>query len=330
MDVLSAQEYSAYRAGVVPQSEEFAAGLWSVPVPMPYGSLRYSLSVVHLGGRGAVTIVDPGWASEGALERWDAFLRGRGLSLSDVRSVVVTHGHPDHAGLAVDLRDAVGAQLAWSRREQESMVAPQRGVAERARGWGLPPAELNAVLSSMSRAPEPGVPARADRVLKDGDLVAIGPYEFRALATPGHTPGHLCFVESTHRLLLSGDHILPTVFPGIGLAPDPGEDPVQDFLVSLDAMSEYDTFDVVPGHGYRFRGLRERRLQTDRHVRRRAREVADVLRREGALTAWELAPRLTWSAGWENLRVSVNLPSALMQVELFVRHAARTRPGAGE
>lgn len=332
MEPISVQQYEASRARRMPLAEEIAENLWSVPMPMPGGFLDYSLSVVHLGDGGGVTIIDPGWDSPEARDHLDAFLGRAGRSLADVRAVLVTHAHPDHLGMAPGLRDLSGAELIWSRVEQESMVAPLQGMTANLTRWQVPEAEAETLrrLRPDAAADAPAPPV-ADRLLEDGEIVDCGSWRLRAVLTPGHTPGHLCFVDEERELLFSGDHILPTVFPGIGLAGAPGENPVADFLGALERLAPYDTFEVVPGHGYRFRGLGERRQETRAHILRRAREVQAASGEPNA-SIWDIASSLTWTGGWDQVRSGFTLASALMQTEFYLRfaHAGAVPTAAAE
>ncbi len=140
MEPLSDAQYQAAVHGGMPEPERIGEGLWSLPMEMPGDFLAYSLSVVRVGEDGAVTIVDPGWRSDSGLDRIAGFLGEIGVSLEDVRSIVVTHAHPDHLGLADLLRERSGAALLLGRREQEAREAasvPHPDEArERLLGWG--------------------------------------------------------------------------------------------------------------------------------------------------------------------------------------------------
>ncbi len=84
-----------------------------------------------------------------------------------------------------------------------------------------------------------------DVLLDDGDPVEGTPW--RVVLTPGHTPGHICLVDVDGRMLFSGDHVLPTVFPGLGLGARIGGNPLAEYLDSLERLQPYDAFQVVPG-----------------------------------------------------------------------------------
>ena len=75
------------------------------------------------------------------------------------------------------------------------------------------------------------------RRLDDADVIELAGREWVALHTPGHTPDHLCLFDPTTGLVLSGDHVLPTITPHIsGLTT--AADPLAQFFASLDRMHE--------------------------------------------------------------------------------------------
>ena len=73
--------------------------------------------------------------------------------------------------------------------------------------------------------------------LDDADVITLAGREWVAVYTPGHTPDHLCLFDPAEGVLLSGDHVLPTITPhisGIGTV----RDPLAAFFASLDRMHE--------------------------------------------------------------------------------------------
>ena len=95
-----------------------------------------------------------------------------------------------------------------------------------------------------------------DRHVADGERVDVPGWDIDAVWTPGHTPGHLCFHVPAERMLLSGDHVLPSITPHISISRrDRGGDPLGDFLDSLGKVAALDATEVLPAHRHRFADL---------------------------------------------------------------------------
>jgi glyoxylase-like metal-dependent hydrolase (beta-lactamase superfamily II) len=117
--------------------------------------------------------------------------------------------------------------------------------------------------------------------------------------TPGHSPGHLCFLDLQTRALLAGDHLLPRVSPNISIYTREDGNPLADYLSSLRKVGEISVTEVLPGHEYRFRRSALRAAQLIDHHERRCRELTEVVRNEPGGTCWEIAQRLSWSRPWQ-------------------------------
>lgn len=324
---LSSAQYAAYAARVVPPPEMVDDKMWSLPMPMP-GDLTYTLSTVHLGDR--ITVLDPGWATPDALGTLRSFLAGLGRSLDEVDTVLITHAHPDHIGLADQIREASGARILLHRREETSYNPAAFAVtmADELAMWGVPDATIAELAGQLHSAGQIAAPVHADGFLEHGEIVPGGS-GWEAILTPGHTAGHLCFVDNEHRRIFTGDHVLPVVFPGIAAEPSSRGNPIALYLASLQRLAEYDDYDVHPGHGYNFRGLRQRREQSRAHVEKRAAEIANVVASATEpLNNYEVAGRVAWTGGWERLRTSLFLYSALRQIAAYrtLANHGRTTP----
>src|SRR5262249_48707026 len=139
-----------------------------------------------------------------------------GFSVSDVRGVLVTHIHPDHYGLAGRIRETSGAWVALHPADaeliQDRYTEPTGLIARMdtmLRVMGCPPDEAE-ILSKAAMPVRPYVDAvMPDVLLEDGERPDVPGWDLSAIWTPGHSPGHLCFWEPRHQLMLSGDHVLP-------------------------------------------------------------------------------------------------------------------------
>ena len=125
-------------------------------------------------------------------------------------------------------------------------------------------------------------------------MLCYGGYELRCLATPGHTPGHLCLFDEKRKLIFLGDHVLFDISPNI-CAWNGVPDSLGDYLRSLELMKSLDIETALPAH--RARGeltLSERAQQLIEHHRLRLNEAERLVHEHPGITAYELAGLMTW------------------------------------
>jgi glyoxylase-like metal-dependent hydrolase (beta-lactamase superfamily II) len=305
MQVTGTRQLEAWRRRELPPVEQVSAGVWSVPVPIPDNPLRYVLSYLIEHASGFV-MVDTGWNHPDSWRALQAGLDACQIPITAVTAVLVTHMHPDHHGLSAAVREASGAWIGMHEREDE-MVARMAGRDDQAHWlefltWcGAPAEHLDEVLTARRAQRRPGPMARADRTIAHGELIDAPGLRLRAVWTPGHTPGHLCFRDEARDLMLTGDHVLPRITPNIS-AFDAESRPLADYLRSLRALRGDEPAEVLPAHEYRFSGLDSRLEAIADHHGLRLQEVGKVLAAapDGA-TAWQVASRVTWSRGWDQL-----------------------------
>jgi glyoxylase-like metal-dependent hydrolase (beta-lactamase superfamily II) len=298
-------QWEAWKRKEMPPVERVRDGLWSVPVPIPQNPLRYTNTYLSVADEGVV-VIDPGWF---APETWDALvagLRTAGAEVSDVVGVVVTHIHADHHGLSARLKQETGAWIAMHPAEQDVLPIRMKDSMESSadRDWlaacGVPE-DVRAKLTFTPDSMKPFMAlAEPDILLADGDVVPHGDRTLRAVWTPGHTPGHICLYDEPKGVLLTGDHVLPRISPVIGMTFGE-DDPLSSYLSSLEKIGAYDSAEVLPAHEYRFNGIARRTVALIQHHRERCDEITKVLTERGESTTWEIAERLTWSRGWENV-----------------------------
>jgi glyoxylase-like metal-dependent hydrolase (beta-lactamase superfamily II) len=307
VEITGTAQHDAWQARTLPPVEQLREDLWSIPVPIPHNPLRYvSVYAFALDG-GGLGLLDTGWESD---EGWSALTAGLasvGGGLDDVRGVLVTHLHFDHLGLAARVREATGAWVAmhpadatlvegWNARDGAAAVAAE---VEFLVGLGADRADAVSDVGpaeNMERFTRMAVP---DRLLEDGAVADFPGWRLRAVHTPGHTPGHLCFADERTGLFFSGDHVLPRISPNISTGASGAADPLRDFLDSLAAVRDLDPVEVLPAHEWRFRGLAGRVDALTAHHEQRLAELLTALRSHPGATPWELAAHLTWSRPWE-------------------------------
>jgi glyoxylase-like metal-dependent hydrolase (beta-lactamase superfamily II) len=328
MRVTGTVQKEAWQRRELPPVERVTGGVWSVPVPIPDNPLRYVLSYVieHASG---VVLTDPGWNDPASWQALTDGLAGCGVPLAAVTAVVVTHVHPDHHGLSGAVRERTGAWIGMHEREDALLAAFAQPGARRSRTaaylrWCGAPAEY---IRDMTGPPSPGGlsrMARADRLLAHDAVIDAPGLRLRAVWTPGHSPGHLCFHDETHGVLLTGDHVLPRITPNVSAYTMESE-PLAEYLASLDRLSGIEPGEVLPAHEYRFAGLDGRLSALRTHHDERLREAVAILRgRPAAQSAWQVATQVSWSRRWDELSANQHR-AALGEVVAHLRHLRSRR-----
>ena len=181
--------------------------------------------------------------------------------------------------------------------------------------WGVPQARRAELIAAFAHAPDFS-DIEPDMLLDDGDVLELAGHSLTAVATPGHTGGHLCFADSNRGLLYSGDHILPQIHSGFGLGALPGDQPLPDYLRSLESLHRFAEHEVLPGHEFRFLGLDARAAEISVHQLRRTLRIADLLPELGDAPVWDYA-RLLHGPGWSRLS-GFFLHAALRQTQMHL------------
>jgi glyoxylase-like metal-dependent hydrolase (beta-lactamase superfamily II) len=307
VEITGTAQHQAWQARALPPVEQLRSGLWSIPVPIPHNPLRYvSVHAFALDG-GGLGLLDTGWESD---ESWAALTGGLdsiGAGVDDVRGVLVTHLHFDHLGLAARVRDASGAWIAMHPADAGAVARLNTAGAQAMVGTEIEflvglGADRDEAVSDVGPAERmEGFTRMAvpDRLLEDGEHADFPGWRMRAVHTPGHTPGHLCFAEENTRLLFSGDHVLPRITPNISTSHAGLDDPLRNYLDSLAAVRDLDPDEVLPAHEWRFRGLDARVDELTAHHEQRLTELLSAIRAHPDSTPWDLAAHLTWSRPWE-------------------------------
>ena len=146
---------------------------------IPVTPFQQNCTLLWDDGSKQAWVIDPG----GNVPRIQEAVTTLGLH---VERILLTHGHIDHAGGAAELREALGVPLEGPDERDAFLLD---GLAEQGRAYGMTEARN----------------VRPDRWLHEGDAVTLGTHRFDVLHCPGHTPGHLVFVDKASRFALVGD-----------------------------------------------------------------------------------------------------------------------------
>jgi glyoxylase-like metal-dependent hydrolase (beta-lactamase superfamily II) len=304
--------------------------VWRLPLPLRDSPLGHVNTYLVRADDGYL-LVDCGWDTADTLEALQRHLRFLDIPIGDVRHLLITHIHPDHYGLAGRLRELSQASLSFHRLERlyiESRYVDADELLNEMHEWlrlnGTPAAELDRLnFGSMGILDRVKI-AFPDRTLDGGEEIPCGRFAFRVLWTPGHSAGHVCLYDAGHKVLLSGDHVLPHITPSVGLHVRAASNPLADYMDSLRLIGRLEAELVLPGHGEPFQGLPERTGELLAHHQRRLDEVLGLLDSEPSheLSGYMVAARMRWSRSrtWDDLsgferRMAVT--EALAHIELL-------------
>jgi len=296
--------------------DEVAPGILRMQLPLRMPGLGHVNCYAMEDERGW-TIVDPGTPGR---QPWSDLL-GRfdlaGFKVRNVHTVVVTHSHIDHFGASGRIREKAGANVVTSstfrtwwdptdigETELEDAPQPDRKAPWRlSTPWGgkhpAPPLRVRVkyrvirpLVKQWFATPSPSVR------LEDAETIRLGKREWGSVHTPGHTPDHLCLFDPEGGVLLSGDHVLPTITPHIS-GIDAGPDPLTDFFASLDKVSDlHGVTRVLPAHGHPFDDLTGRVKDIHRHHEERLGRLRDAVERLGEAPVEELSKHLFRERSW--------------------------------
>ena len=183
---------------------------------IPVGYLQENCYIAYDEDKVAV-VIDPGDEGQKLVEA----IRNRGL---DVRYILLTHGHFDHTGAVMEIKNEFGAKLCVSGEDAEMLTDPQLSLAMRQRGK---PEDIS-----------------IDLLLSVGDVIEAGKMRFEVIATPGHSKGSVTY--RCENVLFTGD----TLFQGDCGRTDLYGGSYEQIKASLRRLADLEgDYQVLPGHG---------------------------------------------------------------------------------
>jgi glyoxylase-like metal-dependent hydrolase (beta-lactamase superfamily II) len=176
------------------------------------------IATALLDGPGGLTLIDPGPTS--CLPALEAGLRHHGLALRDVRTLLLTHIHLDHAGATGTIVERVpNIRVYVHERGAPHMIDPEKLLASVTRLYGD---QMDAIWGAFDP-----VPASQVTALAGGERLEVGGTSIRVAYTPGHAKHHVSFLDErsgmayvgdTGGLRIVGDYLLaPTPPPDIDI-----------------------------------------------------------------------------------------------------------------
>ena len=278
-----------------------APGVYRIPLPLPFDGLK-AVNVYAIEASDGLVMIDSGWVLDVTKEQLERSLARIGAALGDIRRFLITHIHRDHYTQAIALRKTFGTKIALGADEKHSLDAllGQDVRAMAAQAQRLIAAGAQPLISQMTEAgfqhpPADNGYAEPDEWIANGQSFDLGTRTLEAIATPGHTRGHVVFADRAAGVLFAGDHILPQITPSIGFEAAPPPLPLHDFLESLLLVRQMPDLTLLPAHGPVAPSVHARIDELLDHHDDRLRAIAAVLT-DGQRTAYEVALAIPWTS----------------------------------
>lgn len=263
-------------------------------MPTPYGVGPVNAYLIEAE---PLTLIDAGFQTEESKSAFIAQLKDAGHEVSEIRRVVITHGHPDHYGLVPWLQE-MDIPVHFPERELERMTGKGMRLhfGRLLLQAGMPLDLLVKMDEHRKKDPRPWLDIPSLLPVRDGDNFAFKGFSIEAHHVPGHSGGHFIYFEPDSRTLFAGDQLLPHVSPNPLLEPSL-EDHTErrrslvDYLETLERMKKLDPAIAYPGHGDPIEDVAGLIDSTASHHHERKAEVAGLLTDRGQ-SPYELAQKI--------------------------------------
>ncbi len=314
------------------KAREVAPGVVEVFLPLPMKPTIINVWLVRAGAEW--TLIDTGMHTGDSRRTFDAALADVGVAPTDVTRIVCTHHHIDHYGTSEPYRTLTQAQVYLHPLEAERAKPTAHTMGESTdfmRRNGVPnvPPEKRLPPASLAFG-NLYCPATPDHLLGDEDDIPLGDgRSLQVIWTPGHTPGHCCFLLEPDGILFVGDHLLPKITPHVGLSPGGAENPLGDFLASHERIQRVDARLVCPAHGGVYEDHRRRARQLIDFHRVRKLDMLEICRRRPH-TAYEIALEAFAITPDNRFQVMAATSETLAHLELLRREGRVLRDDASD
>jgi glyoxylase-like metal-dependent hydrolase (beta-lactamase superfamily II) len=219
-----------------------------------------------------------------------------------LRGIIMTHAHPDHIGYMPELIELTGAPILLHPHElQENTLLIQKDEIWQAlkRVWfrqhGVP-AEIMKSLEKYTNVYKPIPLDTSVRTVADGEVIPVGSMRWEVIWTPGHSLGHICLMERSKGILITGDHILPHDTPVILTHPALRmlhPNPLGNYINSIRRMKKLSVLQALPAHGDVINNFQSEVSRLLVHHNTRFEDIIETLR-DGSKCAFSVACAIPW------------------------------------
>jgi len=287
--------------------EEVYPNIYRIEIPLPRNPLKY-LNSYLIKGRERNLLIDTGFnQGECKMAMYEAIDKLE-VNMHET-DLFITHMHADHSGLVTSL--ATDSSKVYCSEIDAPLI--NFGVS------GVFFSEMHALLVSHGLSLQEADKAIEEHpakkynmgkkqifsTVKENDTIQVDDRIFKCVATPGHSPGHMCLYEANKKILISGDHVLDEITPIIKITRWVA-DPLRDYLNSLVKIDQLETSITLPAHRRIINNIHQRIRELKQHHDSRLIEVFNILCK-GKMTGYQVAAKMTWDvkySSWEQFPVT--------------------------
>lgn len=285
--------------------KQITDNIFSIYVELPRGPLK-NTNAYLIKGKDRNLLIDTGYRTKICMDSLTAGLRELDVDMGDT-DIFLTHFHPDHIGLVPDIvspgaKVFMSAEDTWRQRFTSDQATANTLTYETQRANGFSDKQIALSPQMKSRSLGPG-DFDDFTTFEEGAVFEYGGHTLKAVAVPGHTPGHMVLYDEANKLMFLGDHVLFDITPNIQRWMRV-KDALGDYVQSLLKIRDYDVEIALPGHRGRKGKLSERVDALIDHHGARVGEAVDTVEKYPGQTAYQLASHMSWNirynGDWEN------------------------------
>ncbi|HKV38795.1 MAG TPA: MBL fold metallo-hydrolase, partial [Blastocatellia bacterium] len=261
---------------------------------------------VYLIEEDPLTLIDTGPQTEEAVHALRSGLGRLGHGFPAIKRIIISHAHADHFGMARFLAEESGAQVLVHSWDASAVSGARDDTPFRKflTTAGVPQEASERIEMGTGRFREYERRLDVCDTLEDGDEILFEHETLLVVHTPGHTPGSMCLLRKSNRLMFSADTVLKNITPNPVLNPDPINpekrfQSLGEYMVSLARIKKIAPTLLKGGHGDDVEDYGEYFNRLVHFTNVRQTKLMSLLPESGS-TAWDASMALFPGARGEN------------------------------
>ena len=234
--------------------------IWQLRLPLPYALDHVNVYLIQ--GDNGWTVVDTGLNISKARSLWEQTFVDLKIEPGSVEQIVVTHGHPDHFGMAgwlqqqfstsesqvpvyISATDHYRFAEIW---EEDNIHLTLGRLTQFMVFCGLPVREAETITQRTMGTASKTMPHPTFTPMPENGTIQMGNRTWEVIHAPGHADGQMIFYDASDHICLSADQLLMKITPNIGFWDHTMPGVLKRYLDSLSELKNYDVRYALPGH----------------------------------------------------------------------------------